>query len=132
MAGTGSSATHVLLVEDDDDSRELMAEVLAVAGWAVHPVATGADAVRVLAERPVDVLVTDLGMPGMGGLEIARAAKAVAPAVRVVVVTGWAERDDVQRARGREVDAVLLKPVDPESLAEAVAGAGSARRSPGV
>jgi CheY-like chemotaxis protein len=121
------SQTRVLLVEDDDDSRELMAEVLAVAGYAVHPVANGPDALRALSERPYDVLVTDLGMSGMGGLEIARAAKATAPALPVIVVTGWAERDDVEQARGRVVDAVLLKPVDPDSLTQAVASSLAGR-----
>jgi CheY-like chemotaxis protein len=124
---------NVLLVEDDDDNRELMAEVLAVAGYTVHSVASGPEALRTLSERSVDVVVTDLGMPGMGGLEMARAAKAIAPAVPVVVVTGWAEREDVERARGREVDAVLLKPVDPESLTETVAESLAGRsRNPGV
>ena len=121
------SGMTVLLVEDDDDNRELMAEVLAVAGYTVHSVASGKEALRTLGERSVDVVVTDLGMPGMGGLEMARAAKAMAPTVPVVVVTGWAEREDVERARGREVDAVLLKPVDPDALTEAVAGSVAGR-----
>ncbi len=126
----GPSQTRVLLVEDDDDSRELMAEVLSAAGHAVHPVASGPDALEALSRQPFDVLVTDLGISGMGGLEIARAAKALAPAIPVVLVTGWAEREDVARARGREVDAVLLKPIDPDSLTQAVAGA-LAGRGPG-
>lgn len=127
------SPLRVLLVEDDDDNRELMAEVLVVAGYTVHSVASGQEALRMLSERSVDVVVTDLGMPGMGGLEMARAAKAIAPAVPVVMVTGWAERDDVERARGREVDSVLLKPVDPEALTEVVAGSLAGRfRSPGL
>jgi two-component system, OmpR family, response regulator len=125
-----SRQTRVLLVEDDDDSRELMAEVLEAAGYTVHPAASGQEALRTLSERPVDVVVTDLGMSGMGGLEIARAAKAIAPKLPVIVVTGWAEREDVEQARGREVDSVLLKPVDPDSLTQAVAGA--AGRSQGV
>jgi CheY-like chemotaxis protein len=133
VAGPEPSGTSVLLVEDDEDNRELMAEVLTVAGYTVHSVSSGAEALRTLSERPVDVVVTDLGMPGMGGLEMARVAKSIAPAVPVVVVTGWAERDDVEQARGREVDSVLLKPVDPESLTEAVAGSLAGRsRSPGV
>ena len=44
-------------------------------------------------------MVTDVGMPGMGGLEMAKAAKAIAPTVPVVIVTGWAERDDIASAR---------------------------------
>ncbi len=118
---------RVLLVEDDADSRELMAEVLEVAGYAVRPVANGQEALRVLSGGQIDVVVTDLGLSGMGGLELARAAKAVAPGMPVIVVTGWAEREDVEQARGREVDSVLLKPVDPESLTQVVARSLSGR-----
>jgi len=122
------AGVRVLLVEDDDDNRELMAEVLASAGYDVVSAATGADGLRTLSERSVDVVVTDVGMPGMGGLEVAKAAKAIAPAVPVVVVTGWAEREDIASARGHDVDAVLIKPVDPDALAAAVSDAVRARR----
>jgi two-component system, OmpR family, response regulator len=114
------SVVHVLLVEDDDDNRELMAEVLESAGYQVIAAGSGAEGLRTLAERSVDVVVTDVGMPGMGGLEVARAAKEIAPQVPVVVVTGYAEREDITRARGHEVDAVLVKPVDPDSLTAVV------------
>jgi CheY-like chemotaxis protein len=117
MEGSG---LRVLLVEDDDDNRELMAEVLAASGYEVLPAATGRDGLKALSERSVDVVVTDVGMPGMGGLEMARAAKAIAPTVPVVIVTGWADREDIASARGREVDAVLVKPVDPDALTAAV------------
>ncbi len=109
---------RVLLVEDDDDNRELMAEVLAGVGFEVVTAASGIEGLRSLSERSVDVIVTDVGMPGMGGLELAAAAKRVAPSVPIIVVTGWAERDDISTAR--EIDAVLVKPVDPDTLAQAV------------
>ncbi len=121
------SGLRVLLVEDDDDNRELMAEVLAAAGYDVVSAASGAEGLKTLSERSVDVVVTDVGMPGMGGLEVAKAAKAIAPAVPVVIVTGWAERDDIASARGHEVDAVLVKPVDPDVLASAVSDAAAGR-----
>ena len=117
MEGSG---LRVLLVEDDDDNRELMAEVLAASGYEVLSASSGQDGLKTLSEHSIDVVVTDVGMPGMGGLEMAKAAKAIAPAVPVVIVTGWAERDDITRARGREVDAVLIKPVDPDALTAAV------------
>ncbi len=107
---------RILLVEDDDDNRELMAEVLETSGWEVVSAATGQEGLKALSEQAVAVVLTDVGMPGMGGLEVARAAKAIAPSVPVVLVTGWADRDDIARARGHEVDAVLVKPVDPEAL----------------
>jgi CheY-like chemotaxis protein len=111
---------RVLLVEDDDDNRELMCEVLETAGHQVLAAASGAAGLRLLSERSVDVLVTDVGMPGMGGLEVARAARKIAPHVPVIVVTGYAEREDINSARGREVDAVLVKPVDPDALTATV------------
>jgi CheY-like chemotaxis protein len=118
MATDGSST--VLLVEDDDDNRDLMTEVLVGSGYAVVSAATGAEGLRLLAEQPVDVVVTDVGMPGVGGLEVARAAKRIAPTVPVVIVTGYSDRDDIRAARGREVDAVLVKPVDPDALTRAI------------
>jgi len=116
----GDVGMRVLLVEDDDDNRELMAEVLEGAGYQVLTAASGSAGLRILAEHSVDVVVTDVGMPGMGGLEVARAAKEIAPGVPVVVVTGYTEREDISNARGREVDAVLVKPVEPDALIAAV------------
>jgi CheY-like chemotaxis protein len=95
-----------------------MAEVLAGAGFEVVAAASGSEGLKSLSERSVDVIVTDVGMPGMGGLELAAAAKRVAPSVPIIVVTGWAEREDISSAR--EVAAVLVKPVDPDALAQAV------------
>jgi CheY-like chemotaxis protein len=121
----------VLLVEDDDDNRELMAEVLEACGFDVVSSATGQDGLKILSERSVDVVVTDVGMPGMGGLEMARAAKAIAPQVPVVVVTGWVDREDIASARGRkDVDAVLVKPVDPDALSQAVTDVARGRARP--
>ncbi len=111
---------RVLLVEDDEDNRELMSEVLEAAGYQVLSASSGSEGLKALAETSVDVVVTDVGMPGMGGLEVARAAKEIAPTVPVIVVTGYAERQDIAEARGRDVDAVLVKPVDPDALAAAV------------
>jgi CheY-like chemotaxis protein len=113
-------APTVLLVEDDDDNRELMGEVLVGAGYDVLTASSGSEAVRILNGRSIDVVVTDVGMPGMGGLEVARAAKSVKRDIPVVIVTGWAERDDIAAAKGRDVDTVLIKPVDPDALASAV------------
>ncbi len=124
------AALRVLLVEDDDDNRELMAEVLESSGCQVLSASTGQEGLRTLSEHSIDVVVTDVGMPGMGGLEMARAAMAIAPKVPVVVVTGWAEREDIASARGREVDAVLIKPVDPDALTQAVSDVAQGRGSP--
>jgi len=118
----------VLLVEDDEDNRELMTEVLESAGFRVVTASSGAEALRALAGQVVGAVVTDVGLPGVNGLEVARAAKRLEPPVPVVVVTGYSERDDIASAHGKEIDAVLVKPVDPDVLAAAVADVVRARR----
>jgi CheY-like chemotaxis protein len=117
----------VLLVEDDDDFRELLAEALGLEGFEVLAASSAEEALLALGTSRVDAVVTDLSVPGAGGLAVARAAKARG-AIPVVLVTGHAEREDVARARGREVDAVLGKPVDPAVLAETIRGVLGARR----
>jgi CheY-like chemotaxis protein len=104
--------------------------VLAASGCEVLSAASGQDGLKTLSEHSIDVVVTDVGMPGMGGLEMARAAKAIAPQVPVVIVTGWAEREDIANARGHEVDAVLIKPVDPDALTQAVSDVAKGRNRP--
>ncbi len=116
------SAVKVLLVEDDEDNREFMTEVLEGAGYRVLSVASGNEGLRALGETSIDVVITDVGMPGMSGLEVARAAKRIAPTVPVLLVTGYMEHGDIATAHGREVDAVLVKPVDPDALAATVGG----------
>ena len=130
--GDVASPIRVLLVEDDDDNRELMGEVLEAAGFVVSLAASASAALQALAAASFDVMVTDVGMPGMGGLELAREAKARAPQVPVVAVTGWAERDDAARERGHEIDAVLVKPVDPEALIHTVGELAGSSGAPGV
>ena len=111
---------RVLLVEDDEDNRELMAEVLEAAGFVVTPAPTGQEALAALAAAAVDVVVTDVGLPDIGGVELAGAVKRLAPGVPVVAVTGYGERQDISGARGREIDAVLVKPVEPDALVQLI------------
>ena len=68
----------------------------------------------------MDLVLTDFGLPGAGGLELARSAKAISPRLPVVVVTGYSDRTDIASALGHEIDAVLVKPVDPDALARAL------------
>ena len=104
---------HVLLVDDDRLFRETAAERLRGAGYAVQQAPGHRDALDLLDEgRPFDLLCTDLVMPeGMGGLALARLARARRPSLKVLYVTGYdiGSRDDQNAV-------VLRKPVQPESL----------------
>jgi signal transduction histidine kinase/CheY-like chemotaxis protein len=117
-------ALRILLVDDEDDVREALAEMLASHGHTVVT-AAGADEVfeRLEAEPNLDLVLTDLVMPGGTGWDVAARVKARRPLVPVGLVTGWGDTADVDEARRAMVDFVVEKPVSVEALQEAVARA---------
>lgn len=107
----------VLVVEDDDDLRRMYRNALAFAGFAVHDVANGLDAIRRIDGSPPDVVVLDLGLPGLSGFAVRQeiSAQAHTRSIPVVVVTG--SGDDLTHF---DVSCVLRKPVDPAELISVV------------
>ncbi|MCK9686284.1 response regulator [Scleromatobacter humisilvae] len=115
----------VLLVEDDEFIRETLAELLGVSGHVVLQAHDAASALAALEARPVDVLVTDIGLPRVSGIDLARDAIARQPRLAVIFATG----DPGAPARaGIEAAAVLVKPFSPEDLESAVANALNGER----
>ena len=113
-------AGTVLLVEDDEFIRETLAELLGAAGHVVLQAFDAASALAALAAHPVDVMVADVGLPRVSGIELARDALARQPALSVIFATG--DASGPARA-GMAQAAVLLKPFAPEDLEAAVSGA---------
>jgi GAF domain-containing protein/anti-sigma regulatory factor (Ser/Thr protein kinase) len=107
---------RVLLVEDEEMVRTTLAALLRAVGVQVAEADGGAKALAYLAEHPVDVVVTDLGMPDMTGWEVAEAVKRLHPSLPVVLVTGWQDQMAASGAQGRQVDALLSKPARLEDL----------------
>jgi signal transduction histidine kinase/FixJ family two-component response regulator len=114
-------ALRVLLVDDEDDVRDALAEMLQNHGHTVMT-ARGADEARELLEREpdLDLVLTDLVMPGGTGWDVAAAAKARRPHVRVGLVTGWGDTTAADDARRSAVDFVVEKPVTLEALHDAI------------
>jgi signal transduction histidine kinase/ActR/RegA family two-component response regulator len=116
---------RILVVDDETELRELLAERLVGQGHVVAQAASGAEALaRFRTEHP-DLVLTDLGMPGMTGREVAEAIKAASPTTPVVLLTGWGDRESVEAAEARGMDAVLSKPFELTQLVRAVAQAMS-------
>jgi two-component system cell cycle sensor histidine kinase/response regulator CckA len=116
---------RVLVVEDEASVRKMTTKVLRRAGYIVHHVATGAEAVeRMLQlEAPIDVLVSDVVMPGMSGAELADRVFAEFPDAGVVLLSGYpGEARDVEQIL-RRGGIFLSKPVSSEDLLSAVARA---------
>jgi len=117
----GESQT-VLVVEDDAAVRRLMVRVLELDGYKTIEAASSDEALDMLRSGSVRVhlLVSDVVMPGMNGLELARQARAACPGLPILFVTGYAEGVLVARGDLAPGEALLTKPFDPESLAGAV------------
>jgi CheY-like chemotaxis protein len=111
----------VLLVEDEEIVRALGERVLENAGYTVLVAANGAEAIA-LAERQetgIDLLLTDVVMPGMSGPQVAKRLTALRPGLRVLYTSGYAE-DDVW-TNGGNGDGFIAKPFTPELLRRKVA-----------
>lgn len=125
-AGEQQASFTVLLVEDDLLIRAHAADMLLELGHRVIEAEYGPDALLVLQAQPVDVLVTDVGLPGMSGPMLARRARDLQPGIGVVFATGHDELPPDERSG--HADAVLLrKPYDTASLAEGLRRALPAR-----
>ncbi|HEV2622158.1 MAG TPA: response regulator [Frateuria sp.] len=110
----------VLLVEDDVLIRMDAADMLRDLGHEVVETEYGPDALAVLRERHIDVLVTDVGLPGMSGTELAERARQLQPGIGLVFATGHTELQDGEE--GARVT-VLGKPYDSASLAQSLSRA---------
>jgi PAS domain S-box-containing protein len=114
---TGTGRT-VLLAEDEDAVRKLARTALETAGYTVHEAPTGEDALTVLAGLPaVDLLVTDLTMPGMNGQELAQRVRDSRPLVGVVIISGYLS--DIGRLDVIPQAVFLPKPFTPGDLLKA-------------
>ncbi|HEX9822624.1 MAG TPA: response regulator [Methylomirabilota bacterium] len=111
---------RILAVEDEPEVLDVIRAMLAATGHTVVSAASGREALELFEREPIDVVVTDLGMPGMTGLALAEEVKRRRP-VPVVLLTGWAE--ELEDAHRRHVDVLLAKPVTRERLLSGLAKA---------
>ena len=117
MSARSSLARTVLLVDDTRLLRTMIAEHLNALGYSVLVAPSGEEALRLAAghEGPIDVLLTDVHMPGMAGPELAERLKSSSPQIRIVFMSGT--------GGGALAGKVLVKPFTQEQLAEALTDA---------
>jgi CheY-like chemotaxis protein len=110
---------YIVVVDDDPDVRWITAEDLRQIGYVVAEADSGRTALTIL-ERgdPCDLMVVDLAMPGLSGMDTARLARRTRPDLKVLFSSGYADMSRVEEDIGNEV--LLKKPFKPDTLAEAV------------
>jgi CheY-like chemotaxis protein len=116
--------TRVLIVDDDDDTRELLGEVLSEAGASVVRAASASQALVQLRAEPPHVLISDIGMPFEDGYSLLRRVRSLPPErggdVPAIALTAYARREDVTAAQDAGFQLHVVKPVRPEQLLQAV------------
>lgn len=108
---------QVLIVDDEIDVLELCERILKAKGYRVTIAHNGYEAIELAGQKPFDLLLTDIKMPGMSGLDIARALKKSDPGVICIAMTGYGTIDMVLDALKLGIDEFILKPFTPEELA---------------
>jgi signal transduction histidine kinase/ActR/RegA family two-component response regulator len=111
---------RVLVVEDDEDARELLRMNLESAGASVEAVATASDARREMLEGPPDVLVSDIRLPEEDGYSLLRSLRGLGVDTPAIALTAFARREDAEAARAAGFQMHMAKPVDAERLIGAV------------
>jgi PAS domain S-box-containing protein len=109
---------HILIVDDNVDAAESLALVLRMTGHEVRTAYRGPAALEAARAYPPEVVLLDIGMPGMDGYEVARRLRQELGLKHLLLValTGYGQEEDRRRSREAAIDYHLIKPVDPEAL----------------
>ncbi|MFA6433230.1 MAG: response regulator [Elusimicrobiales bacterium] len=109
---------RILLVEDDESMRGIAKRVLSGAGYSVLEACEGTQALRILAEgkKPIDLLLTDIVMPGMGGIELAGEVSSKYPQAKILCMSGYVDKEEeLEKVLGSKAG-YLQKPFTPDEL----------------
>ena len=101
----------VMIVEDDEFSRNAMEKILQSYGYEAFSYSQGEDAVTQLEKEAFDFLLTDLHLPGMDGFELIRKAKLFQPEIQTILMTGFVNEEIKDKAIAEEIDALFSKPI---------------------
>ncbi|MEM7347615.1 MAG: response regulator, partial [Chloroflexota bacterium] len=112
--------TQILIVDDEIDVLDLCERILAAKGYNVKTAHNGQQAIELAQRERFDLLLTDIKMPGMSGLEIAQALKESDPNTICITMTGYSTMDMVIEALKLGIDEFILKPFTPDELARTV------------
>ena len=111
-----SETWKIVLIDDEEDIRDVMALTLLDAGYDVRTAADGAAGIRMCAEAVPQIVVTDIRMPGMDGLQVLERLKARFPDIEVIVATAFGEMEVAIRALQLDASDFITKPIGNENL----------------
>lgn len=107
---------RVLIVEDDEPTRTLLRDVLEEEGYKTDSVNNGSEAFRKLVKESFDLIITDIRMPGLTGLDILPGMKKLHPDIPVIIITGIGSEEVQRKALERGATVYLEKPLHIREL----------------
>ncbi|HEX6765520.1 MAG TPA: ATP-binding protein, partial [Polyangiaceae bacterium] len=115
---SSTESCRIVLVEDQEDSREMLRALLELRGHSVIEAADGSEAIQVIRRERPDVALVDIGLPVVSGYEVARAVRSSSEGdqVYMIALTGYGSQSDVRAAEDAGFDAHLTKPAEPDRL----------------
>ena len=119
----GPLAKRILVVDDQESMREMLADLLDLMGLTVSTVGSGAEALRLLEDQEVDLVITDLNMPQMDGMELMKQVKAAHPGLPVIVITGYGTFNTEKQVLSNGADGYIPKPCTINRVQETVTAA---------
>jgi len=107
---SSASLAKILIIDDEEHLRNLLADLLASDGYEVKTAADGREGLASFQEGTYDVVITDLGLPEMSGLEVAEEIKKIAPVTPVILLTGFSLQPGDGQMKDAKVDLIITKP----------------------
>jgi CheY-like chemotaxis protein len=111
--------TKLLIADDDADMRDFLRDELINAGFSVSTVSNGADAIVKVTEQPFDLILLDMLMPGLDGIQVIKVMKKIAPQIPIIGLTGYVGRGYMSQAMDLDV-ITLTKPIVVSGLIEEI------------
>lgn len=115
-AAPAARGRRILVADDNEDAAQSLAMLLRNSGHEVRVVFSGPDALAAAAQDRPDVMLLDIGMPGLSGYQVARALRQQGVRATLVAITGWGQESDRRRADEAGFDHHMTKPIDPLDL----------------
>ena len=121
------SPKRILVTDDNQDAANSVAMLLRLSGHEVETAYDGIKAVQKAESYQPDIMLLDIGLPGMNGYDVCRSIRQQpwGKSIRIVALTGWGQDQDRRTAREAGFDDHLVKPVDPQTLRQAISAASA-------
>jgi DNA-binding response OmpR family regulator len=110
----------ILVVEDDPSIRQIMRDLLKMHGYEVSVAADGENGLKYLQSQQYDLMITDLGLPGISGWDLALASKRYQTAMPVLAISSWQGKEVEKKFSDFGIDAVIWKPFRFDQIKEAI------------